>query len=135
MEVSDKTTQALAAALNMRQLRQELINSNVANADTPGYKAKRLDFEEALAQALDSDGKLGMNTNNPEHFAVGSGGFASLKPTVYEDPNGEVKENGNTVDRDAEMAEMNENKIQYDAAVQLLNKKMGMLKYAITSER
>lgn len=58
MNVNDKTLKALAASLNFRQMRQEIISSNIANADTPGYKAKRVDFEKALARALDVDGQM-----------------------------------------------------------------------------
>lgn len=135
MRVEDKTMKALAASLNFRQMRQELISSNVANADTPGYKAKRLDFEAALARAIDVDGELGMKNNDPKHYDVGNGGFSNLEPEVYEDPNGVVSEDGNTVDREQELARMAENKIMYDAAVQLLNKKLGLLKYAVASEK
>ncbi|MCP4914280.1 MAG: flagellar basal body rod protein FlgB [Oligoflexia bacterium] len=135
MRVEDKTMKALAASLNFRQMRQELISSNVANADTPGYKAKRLDFEAALARAIDVDGELGMKNNDEKHYDVGSGGFSNLEPEVYEDPNGVVTEDGNTVDREQELARMAENKIMYDAAVQLLNKKLGLLKYAVASEK
>tara|TARA_R110002072_G_scaffold1989_4_gene16549 strand:- start:23908 stop:24315 length:408 start_codon:yes stop_codon:yes gene_type:complete len=135
MKVDDKTMKALAASLNFRQMRQELISSNVANADTPGYKAKRLDFEKALARAIDVDGELAMNTNDEKHFDVGSGGFSNLEPEVYDDPNGVVTEDGNTVDREQELARMAENKIMYDAAVQLMNKKLGLLRYAVSAEK
>jgi flagellar basal-body rod protein FlgB len=133
MEISDKTLQALTASLKFRQLRQELHASNIANAETPGYKAKKVDFEEALARALDTDDQLKMNTSDSKHFNVGGGGFNNLQPEIYEDANGIVSPDGNTVDRDQEMAEMAENKIMYDATVQLINKKMGLLKYAIGS--
>ena len=135
MNVNDKTLKALAASLNFRQMRQEVISSNVANADTPGYKAKRVDFEAALARALDVDGEMEMKASDSRHHDVGNGGFTNLEPQIYEDSNGVVSEDGNTVDREQEMAKMVENKILYDAAVQLLNKKIGMMKYAVSSER
>lgn len=135
MKVDDKTSQALEMALKFREMRQELITSNIANAETPGYKAKRLDFEEALARALDVDGQMAMNTSDDEHFDVGSGGFDNLEPEVVEDPSGVVSDDGNTVDREKEMALMAENKIMYDALVQLINKKMAMKKYLLGTER
>ncbi len=135
MKVMDKTMNALAASLNFRQMRQDIISSNIANAETPGYKAKRLDFEAALARALDVDGNMQMDTADEKHFDVGSGGFDNLEPDVYDDPNGVVSEDGNTVDRDAEMAKLNENVIMHEAAVQLLNKKLALRKYIISSER
>lgn len=135
MRVGDKTLEALATSLNFRQMRQEIIASNIANAETPGYKAKRLSFEEALARALDVDGQMAMNTNDDKHFDVGSGGFANLQPTVEEDVTGIVSEDGNNVDRDRELALMAENEILYDTTVQLLNKKLALMKYAVQSER
>jgi flagellar basal-body rod protein FlgB len=135
MEVNDKTLQALAAGMKFREMRQEVISSNVANAETPGYKAKRLDFEKALARALDVDGQMGMKVEDEQHFDVGNGSFENLEPEVYEDPNGVVNESGNTVNREDEMARMAQNKIMYDALVQLTNKKLGMKKYILNSER
>lgn len=135
MDVNTKTLQALSAAVKFREMRQEIISSNIANAETPGYKAKKLDFEEALARALDVDGQMNMNIDDGQHFNVGNGGFNNLQPEIYDDPNGVVSEDGNTVDREAEMAKMTENKIMYDTLVQLMNKKLGLMKYTINSER
>ena len=76
-----------------------------------------------------------MKTGDDEHFDVGSGGFDNLEPDIYEDSNGVVSEDGNTVDREQELAKMAENRILYDAAVQLLNKKIGLMKYTISNDR
>lgn len=135
MDVSDKTLNSLTTALNFREMRQEVISSNVANANTPGYKSQKLDFEEALARALDTDGQMQMNITDERHFDVGNGGFDNLEPEIYEDPNGVVTETGNTVDVEAEMGRMAENKLMYDTLVQLVNKKMGLMKYAINNEK
>lgn len=135
MNVNDKTIQALAASLNFRELRQKILSANIANAETPGYKAKRVDFEDALRRALDLDGHNSINTESKRHYDLGGGGFGNLKPDVYQDPNGVVSEDGNTVNRDHEMAIQAENRLLYEAAVQLLNKKLGLKKYIVTSER
>lgn len=135
MRIEDKTLKALAASLNFRQMRQEILAANVANAETPGYKSKVVDFEAALQRALDVDGNLEMLTSDSEHFDVGNGGFDNLQPEIYDDPNGIVSEDGNTVDKEAELAKMAENKILFDASVQLLNKKLGMIKYVISAEK
>lgn len=135
MNIDDKTTRALSASLKYRQMRQELIASNIANAETPGYKAKKIDFEDALARALDTDEQQTLRTTDSRHFNVGGGGFNNLQPEIYEESNGVVSPDGNTVDRDQEMADMAENKIMYDASVQLLNKKLALMKYAVGSDR
>lgn len=134
VKVADSTVKALVASLNFRKMRQELIASNIANAETPGYKAKRLDFEAALQRAIDVDHLQTLRTDDDRQYNVGGGGFDNLEPTVYEDYDGVTSDDGNTVDREKEMAMMAENKILFDASVQLLNKKMGLMKYAVQSE-
>lgn len=135
MKIDDQTSKALAASLRFREMRQDVISSNIANQETPGYKAKRLDFEDALARAVNVDGNQDLDVSDPRHYNVGNGGFNNLKPEISNDPNGVVSENGNTVDPETEMARMAENKMMYDATVQLLNKKLGMMKYVINTER
>jgi len=134
MDIEDKTLKALGTSLQFRQMRQDLLSSNIANAETPGYKTKRLDFEDALSRALDVDGQQTLNTADEEHFNVGGGGFSNLEPEIYDDPNGNVTESGNNVNVDEELALMAENKILYDATVQLLNKKLAMKKYILGNE-
>ena len=93
-------------------MRQDLISSNIANSETPGYKAKRIDFENALARALDIDGESSLKVSDDRHYDVGGGGnLNEISLDIYEDPNGAISENGNTVDRDSEMAKTVENKI------------------------
>lgn len=129
--IFDKTTNALATSLAMRQLRHSVTASNIANAETPGYHAKKVDFEAALGRALDIDGMRGMSTTSGDHFAVGGGLSAAVRPDVYENPEGAINNDGNTVDLEKEMSALSENAILYKTALQLINKKMAALKYAI----
>jgi flagellar basal-body rod protein FlgB len=126
----DKTTNALATSLAMRQLRNTVTSANIANAETPGYHAKKVDFEAALGRALDIDGLRGMSTSSGDHIAVG-GNSAAVRPDVYENPEGAINNDGNTVDLEKEMSNLAENTIVLKAAMQLINKKMAALKYAI----
>jgi flagellar basal-body rod protein FlgB len=130
MSLFDKTTNALATSLAMRQLRHNTTASNIANAETPGYHAKKVDFEEALARAVDLDGLRGISTTSGDHIAVG-GQTAAVRPDVYENPEGAINNDGNTVDLEKEMSALSENAIMYKTALQLINKKMAALKYAI----
>jgi flagellar basal-body rod protein FlgB len=134
-DLFDKTTNALATSLAMRQLRHNVTSSNIANAETPGYHAKKMDFEGALQRALDLDGMNSLSTSGPEHFAVGGIAVNKARPDIYEDPNGVVNNDGNTVDIEKEMSALSENAIMYKAALQLINKKMAALKYAATEGR
>jgi flagellar basal-body rod protein FlgB len=131
----DNTTAALGAALNMRLLKHNVISSNIANAETPHYHAKKLDFEEALARALDIDGTRAMSTSHGDHFAVGGGSIAKVRADIYENPEGAINNDGNTVDLEREMSSLAENTIMYRAALQLINKKLAALRYAVTDGR
>ena len=121
-KIFDKTIDGLAQAIHMRKLKQDLISSNLANAETPGYKAKVFEFEEALARQLDLDNLRQLSTNHSDHIAVG-GGQGSIRPQIYDDPNGVTSPDGNTVDLEKEMTRLSENQIQFKAAIQLINKK------------
>ncbi len=134
MSLFDKTTGALEASIGMRQVRHNLISSNIANAETPKYHAKKMDFEEALARAIDLDGTRELSTNHPDHFNIGKKGFA-LKPDIYENPEGAVNNDGNTVDLEKEMSALSENAVMYKAALSLINKKMASIRYALGESR
>lgn len=131
-DIFDKTTRGLAASLNMRQLRQNIISSNIANAETPNYHAKKLDFEEALGRALDVENLRGVSVTHSEHFPISGQGMKGVRPDIYENPEGVVNNDGNTVDIEKEMSALAENNLMYKSALQLINKKMAALKYAAT---
>lgn len=134
MSLFDKTTSALQTSLGMRQLRHNVTSSNIANAETPGYHAKKLDFEEALSRAIDLEGLKNMSASHEDHMIVG-GKTAKVRPDIYENPEGAVNNDGNTVDLEKEMSALSENAVLYKAALQLINKKMAALKYAASEGR
>ena len=125
----DPTMGALNTALNLRLANQNVISSNIANADTPGYKAKKMEFEGALREALNVGSTLQAEAAHPDHIQRRA--TDPVFPEVYDDPNGIESIDGNTVDRSAEMASMAENQLLYDSAAEMLKRKIGMLKYAI----
>lgn len=130
--IFDKTIKSLAASLQMRQLRQNVINANVANAETPNYRAKKMDFEAALATAIDREDLGKMHVEHKDHFLMGQGSIGRVKGDVYDNPEINYSNDGNTVDLEKEMAKQVQNSIMYNAATQLINKKLAALKYAVT---
>ena len=126
----DPVIGALNTSLNLRLMNQNVISANIANADTPGYKAKAVEFEHALRDALNVDQNLRPVGTNPQHLAHKA--TDPVYPEIYDDPNGVESLDGNTVDRAAEMAKMVENQLLYDASAEMLKRKLGMLKYAIS---
>jgi flagellar basal-body rod protein FlgB len=128
--VFDNTIGALNTSLNLRLMNQNVISSNVANADTPGYKSKAVDFEQTFREILGTTDNISVGSSEAGHIAPQESD--PVFPEIYDDPNGVESLDGNTVDRAAEMAKMAENQIMYDGSVEMLKKKLGMLKYAIS---
>ncbi len=131
MKLFDRTMEGLARSLDLRTQNQAIISSNIANADTPGYQAQTLDFEGALAKALEVDNKLPLERSNGRHLASG-GPIEDVTGEIYNQINDVVREDGNTVDRDVEMNSLFQNQLLFNAAADLAKKKLGMLKYAIS---
>lgn len=123
-------------SLGLRNRRSEVVTANIANAETPGYRAFGFDFEKQLQDLGKMNDPIGVRTSNPAHmrnsFTKADG---SLTPEVYVRPTESVDEDGNTVDIDTEMAQMAQNQILYRTTVETLNRKIGMLKYAINGGR
>jgi flagellar basal-body rod protein FlgB len=130
MSLFDKTTGALGTALNMRLLKQDIHSANIANAETPGYHAQRVDFENELARALDLNEFGKMDTTHPDHMPQVKGRVEGVQAEIYDEPDVVVNNDGNTVDMEKEMSRLTENTILYKAAVELINKKLGAMKYA-----
>ena len=130
--IFDKTGQLLQKVMDLRQQNQDVIASNIANAQTPGYSAAKLDFEEALAGAAGRDEK-GMATTHPRHLPVS--GIGQVQGKVLRTPDRSGLGDGNNVSLDQEMIGLAENQILYEAATQMLNKKLGILKYAAQDGR
>lgn len=131
-QIFDKTIKSLSSSLQMRQLRQNTINANIANAETPGYRAKKMDFEAALASAIDREDLGKMHVEHKDHFLMGQGAIGRVRADVYDNPEIAYNNDGNTVDLEKEMAAQLQNSIMYDAATKLINKKLAALKYAAT---
>lgn len=126
----DPTIGALNTSMNLRLFNQNVLSSNIANADTPGYKAKAVEFEGALRDALGVGTEVQARGSDARHIVHHA--TEPVEPGVFEDPNGIESLDGNTVDRSAEMAKMAENQLLFDASAEMVKRKLGMLKYAIT---
>ena len=127
--IFDKTIKALNSSLQMRQLKQNVISANIANAETPDYKAKKIDFEAALSRAIDREDLGRMHVSHGDHFLMGQGAISRVKGDIYDNPEINYSNDGNTVDLEKEMASLKENSILYEAATKLINKKLAALRY------
>ena len=107
-------------ALVLRSERQRLIASNIANADTPGYVAREMDFASALREAtgqVPTAGRLGVTTGGHLQPLAGARGEAGLKYATAAQTNLDR----NTVDMDRERASFADNSVKYEATLRFIN--------------
>lgn len=125
IEIS-KTHSLIKDALDYRAARQDMIASNIANADTPYYKPRDISFENALkakkAELYKQDSnQLQMATTNAKHL-MPSSHTTSTKPALYFRDGHMARNDGNSVDIDVETTEMSKNSIMFNALIQASKK-------------
>jgi len=132
--VGGSTERALLVALDGLAVRQRVISSNVANIDTPGFKGAEVNFETRLKQALGRRDTLTMTTTDAAHLSADG---LSMDEVVQVVPtnNTTLRNDGNNVDIDREMAKLAETSIAYDALSQLMASKLALWKTIINEGR
>lgn len=120
-------------ALSLRTQRQQLLASNIANADTPNYKARDFDFSKAMENAIAGrNGGLGLARTAGSHLD-GSGGATFAQMQFRSVTQSAV--DGNTVDMDVERAQISENAIQYEILTRLVSDRLQGMRAAIASNQ
>lgn len=125
-----KNFEVYSRALDVRTQRHQVLASNIANADTPNYKARDFDFQGAMQNALAGrlGGSLGLTRTAGGH--LGGGGDGTPAALQYRTTT-QAAVDGNTVDMDVERAHMAENAMQYQILTQLIGDKFRGLKSAM----
>jgi len=128
------TVELLGKNIDLRARNQNLIASNIANAETPNYVPKSLAFEDELQGALKGKGRGGAPVlTNDRHLPLKSTGnrLQSVTGRIVETPANTPGKDGNAVEFENEMGRMMENQVMYNASVQILAKKFEGLKTAL----
>jgi len=124
-------------ALQLRAERQRLVASNIANADTPGYIARDMDFAKTLRAATGSlPPASAMATSHAGHIgasAAGRGGGLAGSGLVYATPS-QTNLDRNTVDMDRERASFADNVVKYEATLRFINGNVRTSLSAITGQ-
>lgn len=117
----DNALQFNRTVLNLRAARQELIASNIANVDTPNYKAKDIDFAKALQGAISGNTvKLQMAGTVPHHLSSSRSENVMDAPVMFRNVV-QPSADGNTVDMDVERAQFADNALRYEASVKFVD--------------
>ncbi|MBD1582983.1 flagellar basal body rod protein FlgB [Pseudoalteromonas sp. S16_S37] len=126
----DKALGVHPHAMLIRSQRAELLASNIANADTPGYKAKDIDFAQAL-KAAKSGQQRGNNMMRTDENHIGGGSKLTGGVELFRNPNQVDTGDGNSVDIQVERNLYVQNSLEYQASLQFLSGKFKGLNKAL----
>ena len=132
------THQLLSLSMRLRAMRHEFLAANIANADTPGYRARDLDFSAALRAFYapetmpDRGGASGIQLVGSRPFDPAQGGVDDSLIRIQE---AEGKLDRNSVDIDRQIATLVENSLSYETSIALLARTLAGLRYAIGEGR
>lgn len=127
----DNELSSIRTAMNLRAYRQEVLASNIANADTPHYKARDLDFKSALSNAMagKGEGGLQMKQTSARHLQGEAGNPYENDLKYRSEYQGAV--DGNTVNMDIERANFAENALQFETLITVVRSRFGDLRTAM----
>ena len=117
------------SALMVRAQRNEVLAANIANADTPGYKARDIDFSAALS-SVRKGGSLPLTTTSDLHRQSWGRGNGWQADAAYRVPSQPTLD-GNTVETDVEQAQFAENALQYRVALSFIDSQIRSIRYAL----
>jgi flagellar basal-body rod protein FlgB len=136
MTIFDRTMRLLERTLDLRSAKQRVIASNLANEETPGYRASELTFMDQLQSARKGRLPIVMAATQTGHFgAHGRQGIQAVTGKLSEVPAGDLPLDANSVNLELEMAKLSENAMQYNAAATILAKRFNGLLSAIRDAR
>lgn len=125
----------LENGLSASWMRNKTILNNVANNDTPNYKATAVEFESLYKKALGSDSDFQLKKTRASHMTLGtSGDVNSVQGTVVQKPDTSYRMDGNNVDIDQEMTAYAKNVIYYNALMRKINGQFNQLRTAIKGQ-
>jgi flagellar basal-body rod protein FlgB len=118
-------------AMMMRSQRSSILAANIANADTPNYKARDMDFQQMMQQFENQSDSIKLETTNSRHISLQSSDQQAY--IKYRNPLNPSLD-GNTVDMHAEQARFSQNALQYQTSLTMLNSKIRGLQLAIRGQ-
>ncbi|WP_152656401.1 flagellar basal body rod protein FlgB [Oceanobacillus sp. CFH 90083] len=126
MNLFSGTISHLENSIQYASAKNNVISNNISNADTPNYKAEKVNFRSALENEMDG---LQARTTNERHLNFGSAGDRPYR--IVKDTSTTYNHNGNNVDIDKEMSELAKNQIYYNSLIDRMNGKFSSLQSVI----
>jgi len=131
-----KSVNLLQKGLSASWTRNAVIRNNIANVETPGFKASDVEFESLLARALTGSGFQGKKTRE-RHIDIGSGytDLNSVTPMIVKRDDTSMRFDENNVDIESENVKMAQNSLYYNTLVEKMNSELRRLSLAINETR
>lgn len=120
MMIFDRTMQLVHRTLDLRQARQRVIASNIANEETPGYRAVDLNFLDSLRAAHQNQGLVSQALTQGTHLGPRGEGVQRVVGTLTDVPADDLPLDANSVNIELEMAKMSDNAMQYNGAAAIM---------------
>jgi len=121
-------------SMDLRSQRHTVISSNIANAETPNYKAGKVDFEDELKRAVPQKNEMNLKTTSSKHISFTTD-IADIKPKVEVETTDNLRADKNTVDLDKEFVALSKNKLMYDVSAEIISRKFNGLLKAIKESK
>jgi len=135
MTIFNRTMQLLHRTLDLRQARQRVIASNIANEETPGYRATELNFQDSLQAAQRGRGLVTLAVTQGRHIGPRGDSFQQVPGKLGAVPAGDLPLDANSVNIELEMAKMSDNAMQYNSAAAIMAIRFRQLMGAIREGR
>lgn len=135
MKLFDHTMQLLHRTLDFRGARQRVIASNIANEETPGYRATDFNFLDSLQAAQRGQGPVTLAVTQGKHFGMRGDGLQRVVGKLSEAPAGDLPLDANSVNMELEMAKMSDNAMQYNGAATIMAIRFRQLMGAVRDAR
>jgi flagellar basal-body rod protein FlgB len=135
MTIFDKTMRLIERTLDLRAARHQVIVSNIANEETPGYRSKDMRFQDALASAAQGRPGVSLAVTHGRHLGLRGDAVARTAGRVVETGEGDLPLDANTVNLEFEMAKLSDNAMHYNTAATVMGARLRQLLGAIREGR
>ena len=131
-----KPVDLLQQGLSASWTRNAVIRNNIANVETPGFKASEVEFETLMARAMTGGGFRGTKTH-PMHIDIGPGyaDVSSVSPRMYQLDDLSMRMDGNNVDIESENVKLAQNSLYFNTLMEKMNSELRRLRMAISEGR
>lgn len=134
MKLFGDTYAILEKSMNLRSQRHTVISANIANAETPNYKAVKVDFEDELKRVVPQKDQLNLKVTSTRHVTTSCRiEDVQAKPTIEKTE--ALRADENTVDLDKEFVALSKNKLMYDVSTEIISRKLKGLLTAIKESK